>query len=163
MKKMFENKTRKIIAALAVGLLLSMVLSVGVVVADPLVLGTITGSYPDGTSAGALQGAQVSATCNGVKVGPTTSWGTGYYELNLSTTGCVVGDTVDVVATYSGHTGSASGAISGTGDPDGSILTVNVAVVCVDIPIPEFATIAIPAAGILGLLFFFNHRKHKKE
>ena len=29
--------------------------------------------------------------------------------------------------------------------------------------IPEFATIAIPVASILGLLFFFNHRKHKEE
>ena len=29
--------------------------------------------------------------------------------------------------------------------------------------VPEFATIAIPVAGILGLLFFFNHRKHRKE
>ena len=29
--------------------------------------------------------------------------------------------------------------------------------------IPEFTTIAIPVASILGLLFFFNHRKHKKE
>ena len=29
--------------------------------------------------------------------------------------------------------------------------------------IPEFSTIAIPIASILGLLFFFNHRKHRKE
>jgi hypothetical protein len=29
--------------------------------------------------------------------------------------------------------------------------------------IPEFATIAIPVAAILGLVLFFNHRKHKKE
>lgn len=28
-----------------------------------------------------------------------------------------------------------------------------------DIPIPEFATIALPIASILGLLFFFNRRK----
>jgi hypothetical protein len=28
--------------------------------------------------------------------------------------------------------------------------------------IPEFATIAIPVASILGLLFFFNHRKRKE-
>ena len=28
--------------------------------------------------------------------------------------------------------------------------------------IPEFATIALPAASILGLLFFFNHRKRRK-
>lgn len=29
--------------------------------------------------------------------------------------------------------------------------------------IPEFSTIAIPVAGILGLIFFFNHRKRRKE
>lgn len=29
--------------------------------------------------------------------------------------------------------------------------------------IPEFATIAIPVAAILGLMFFFNHRKRRKE
>jgi hypothetical protein len=29
--------------------------------------------------------------------------------------------------------------------------------------IPEFSTIAIPIASILGLLFFFNRRKHRKE
>jgi len=29
--------------------------------------------------------------------------------------------------------------------------------------VPEFTTIAIPVASILGLLFFFNHRKHKKS
>ena len=30
-------------------------------------------------------------------------------------------------------------------------------------PIPEFSTIAIPIAAILGLLFFFNYRKRRKE
>ena len=29
--------------------------------------------------------------------------------------------------------------------------------------VPEFSTIAIPVAVILGLLFFFNHRKRKKS
>ena len=29
--------------------------------------------------------------------------------------------------------------------------------------VPEFTTIAIPVAAILGLLFFFNHRKRKKS
>ena len=29
--------------------------------------------------------------------------------------------------------------------------------------IPEFSTIAIPVAAMLGLLFFFNHRKRKRE
>jgi hypothetical protein len=31
-----------------------------------------------------------------------------------------------------------------------------------DTPIPEFSTIAIPIASILGLLFFFNYRKRRK-
>jgi len=39
--------------------------------------------------------------------------------------------------------------------------TVNGPVVCNEIP--EFSTIAIPVAAIFGLLFFFNHRKHRKE
>ena len=30
-------------------------------------------------------------------------------------------------------------------------------------PIPEFTTIAVPVAAILGLLFFYNHRKRKEE
>ena len=29
--------------------------------------------------------------------------------------------------------------------------------------VPEFTTIAIPVAAILGLLFFYNHRKRKEE
>jgi hypothetical protein len=29
--------------------------------------------------------------------------------------------------------------------------------------VPEFTTIAIPVASILGLLFYFNHRKRRKE
>ena len=29
--------------------------------------------------------------------------------------------------------------------------------------IPEFSTIAIPVASILGLLFFFNYRKRRRE
>ena len=30
-------------------------------------------------------------------------------------------------------------------------------------PIPEFSTIAIPVAGMLGLLFFYNYRKRRRE
>ena len=30
-------------------------------------------------------------------------------------------------------------------------------------PVPEFTTIAIPVAAILGLLFFYNYRKRKEE
>ncbi|MEA2075430.1 MAG: PEF-CTERM sorting domain-containing protein [Euryarchaeota archaeon] len=30
-------------------------------------------------------------------------------------------------------------------------------------PIPEFSTIAIPVAAILGLMFLFNYRKRRRE
>ena len=30
-------------------------------------------------------------------------------------------------------------------------------------PVPEFTTIAVPAAAILGLFLFYNHRKRKEE
>ena len=33
----------------------------------------------------------------------------------------------------------------------------------VDTAIPEFATVAIPIAAVLGLVFFFQQRKNKKE
>jgi hypothetical protein len=39
--------------------------------------------------------------------------------------------------------------------------TVEGPVVCT--PIPEYSTIAIPIASILGLLFFFNHRKRREK
>ena len=32
-----------------------------------------------------------------------------------------------------------------------------------DVLVPEFTTIAIPVAAILGLLFFYSHRKRKEE
>ena len=154
---MFENKTRKMIVALAVGLLLSVVLSVGVVAAGPMVLGNVRNQ----DTSDPLEGASVYATCNGNTVGPTTTNTYGYYELDLTTTGCSVGQTVDVEATYSGNTGSGSGQLQDAAES--GFMQVDFTIVCVDIPIPEFATIAIPVASILGLVLFFNHRKRKRE
>lgn len=44
-------------------------------------------------------------------------------------------------------------------DPPGSVYGPKVC----DIPIPEFSTIAIPIASMLGLLFFINGRKRRDE
>lgn len=33
----------------------------------------------------------------------------------------------------------------------------------VSIPIPEFPTVALPIAAVIGLVFFFQHRKKKEE
>ena len=146
------------IGGLAVGLLLSVVLSVGAVAANPSVVGNV---HVEGDSTQPIEGAAVSATCNkdGVVVGPVYSDSGGNYAIDLSTTTCTVGDTVSVTGTYGGQSGTNNGMITtlDVGVP------LNLAIVCLGISIPEFATIAIPVAAILGLVLFFNHRKHKRE
>jgi len=50
------------------------------------------------------------------------------------------------------------------GSTGSSVVPVQVLTTNTDItPVPEFATIAIPVAAILGLLFFYSHRKRKEE
>ncbi|KAF5432838.1 hypothetical protein C5S39_02635 [Candidatus Methanophagaceae archaeon] len=94
-----------------------------------------------------------------MEVGPTSSDSAGNYGLDLSATKCVVGDSVRVTGTYEGRSDTNSGEITTiyVGVP------LDLAIVCLDIPLPEFATIAIPAIAVLGLFLFFNKRKHKKE
>lgn len=51
-------------------------------------------------------------------------------------------------------------------DPDSDTVTTTsnpVTVTVGDVAIPEFPTIALPVVSILGLLFFFNHRKRRRE
>ena len=51
---------------------------------------------------------------------------------------------------------------TGAGEPDYNDVVVELTGEGLEL-IPEFATIALPAASILGLLFFFNYRKRRKE
>jgi hypothetical protein len=46
---------------------------------------------------------------------------------------------------------------------DGNDVVDNEFEVGFSVNVPEFTTIAMPVGAILGLLFFFNHRKRKKE
>jgi len=157
-EKMKKMRTGKIIVALTVGLLLSVVLSVGVVVAGPSVVGNV---HVAGDSNNPIEGAEVWAICsadNEVR-GPVYSDQAGNYGIDLSTTNCKVGDNVAVTGTYSGQSDTNSGEITTLNVG----VSLDLAIVCLDIPIPEFATIAMPVAAILGLLFFYNRRKRKKE
>ena len=45
--------------------------------------------------------------------------------------------------------------------PDGEVEDYKVNIENTEIP--EFSTIALPVAGILGLMFFFNHRKRRRD
>lgn len=62
---------------------------------------------------------------------------------------------------------AAPGVIAGNNyqvqvtDNNGLPLTVQVTIVATTVP--EFATIAIPAAAILGLFFFFNYRRQRRS
>ena len=49
------------------------------------------------------------------------------------------------------------------GKLDGDDLVDSIFEVGFSVHVPEFTTIAMPIGAILGLLFFFNHRKRKKE
>ena len=53
--------------------------------------------------------------------------------------------------------------VNGNGDYDAGIDALDSNVEVGFEGIPEFSTIAIPVASILGLLFFFNHRKRRRE
>jgi len=156
------------IVALAVGLLLSMVLSVVMVVVDedgePIAGAEVnvtcgghtqtdfTGKVVD-EDGEPIAGAEVNVTCGGHTQTDFTD-SDGNYGVDFTGT-CSAGHIVNVTATDQGRTGSSSGKIK-------DYHVVQIADRDVTTPIPEFSTIAIPVASILGLLFFFNHRKRRK-
>jgi hypothetical protein len=68
--------------------------------------------------------------------------------ITLNGCGYTQSDQVAYTIKYNGYT--QAGVLNGP-----------LAAVCTEIP--EFSTIALPVASILGLLFLFNHRKRRKE
>lgn len=148
-------KKTKIIAILSALVILTAM--TGIASADPAVVGNV---HVAGDPTQPIEGAEVCATCDkdNIVVGPVYSNSAGNYGIDLSTTNCTEGDTVSVTGTYGGQSDTKSGIISTI-----DLLNLDLAIVCLDIPIPEFATIAIPAVAILGLFLFFNHRKRKEE
>ena len=151
---------RRAKVSLAIGLVILAILSVGVVSAETWVTGTVSQSLPgQAPPYQPLAGATVTAECSGCTAGPTTSAIDGSYAINLTScesSSCGVGSQVNVTATKGSAVGSNSGVVDDMG-------TIDVALVCVLVEVPEFATIAIPAIAVLGLFLFFNKRKHKKD
>lgn len=109
--------------ALAMCLLFSVVLSMGVVAATtPWVEGVVT---EEGTS-NVLPGATVTATCNGISSEPVTTNVDGIYLIYLP--GCRKG-IVYVEATYNGNTGSGEGRMTSDRSTRDYSATVNLAYV----------------------------------
>ena len=154
MKKM---RKAKVITALSLTVVMLMAMT-GIAAANPSVVGNV---HVAGEPGNPIEGATVNATCDidGVVVGPAYSDYAGNYGIDLSETACKVGDAVTVTGTYGDQSDTKSGTITAI---DVGV-TLNLAIVCLEIPIPEFATIAIPVASILGLVLFFNHRKRRKD
>ena len=144
MEKKLENAMRRRLITLAAALLLSMVLSVSMVAAvDVFAIGEVIDGNGD-----PIASADISATCRGNTLTDVTD-SNGRYGVDFTGI-CAVDDTVVVTATYQGCTGTSSGQIK-------DYQVVQIAVI--DVVIPEFTTIAVPVAAILGLMFFFNRRK----
>jgi hypothetical protein len=147
-KKMKKMRKAKVITVLALTVVMLATMT-GIAAADVFAMGTVVDVDDD-----PISGADVSATCGGVTLTDSTD-SDGNYGVDFTTI-CSAGDTVTVIATYQGHTGSSSGDII-----DHHV--VEIADIDVTISVPEFATIAMPVAAILGLVLFFNYRKRKKE
>lgn len=84
--------------------------------------------------------------------GTTNADGTYFIPL----TSLMAGDTVYMRA----ESGSSSGTSSGVLNSIGYLLNFDLAIV--NIQIPEFPTIALPIAAILGLAFIFQRRKEEE-
>jgi len=112
-----------------------------------------------------VQGATVTIYANadlsGTPLAQGITDGNGYYEIPFDGT---ITQPPYVLAEKNSLTGSGQSVLgpslsSSTSKYYKKDLTIYKA----DIELPEFATIAIPVASILGLLFLFNHRKSRKE
>lgn len=86
--------------------------------------------------------------------GTDTANGVGNYVVQLTT--LTAGNTVYVKAVSGTNTGTASGVLN-----DYSNL-INFDLAIVDVEIPEFPTIALPVAAILGLAFIFQRRREEE-
>ena len=129
----------------------------GSIVSPTLTLKPLTDTNPRGTSH-TLTATLVDAAGNAMP-GQTITF-TVTAGPHVGTTGSGLTDT-NGAATWS-YTGTTAGmdTIVATGAGE----TSNVAYkTWTEEYIPEFSTIAIPVALILGLLFFFNYRKRRKE
>lgn len=129
-------------------LLISMVLSTGIAVADTYVNGQVVDS-----NGNPIEGAGVYATCNGVTQDPVLTNDQGNYGFDFTGV-CAAGDIVNVTATYNGNTGSSSGPVE-------DFIVVQVATVNVTIETPEFTAVGIPALMAIGGYLTTRRRKIK--
>ncbi|MCK4732138.1 MAG: PEF-CTERM sorting domain-containing protein [Methanophagales archaeon] len=154
MKKM---RKAKVITALAMTVVM-LVAMTGIAAAEATVCGWVF--LQDQTTK--VSGANVNVYSDSDHINRVGSGETdvnGWYSVSCGS--LTAGNTAYVTAsTDDGKSGESEGAVKYVGE---GVYEANIAVVIVELGIPEFATIAIPVAAILGLLFFFNHRKRKKE
>lgn len=141
---------KKIVISLVAIALIAMI---GTAAATSFVAGTVYGG--DGTTP--VPFANVTAySDSGLTAleGNDTANAEGNYMINLAS--LTAGNTVYMKATDGTNTGVASGVLNGYSN----ILTIDLAIV--DIQIPEFPTIALPVAAILGLAFIFQRRREEE-
>lgn len=88
-----------------------------------------------------------------------------YQQLGSTVTSDLDGSFVIDVGTYSNSQIRVDATKNGkTGTTTGPwISLISLYIANPSVPIPEFPTVAAPIAAVLGLVFFFQQRKNKKE
>ncbi len=150
-QKMFKNQKRKIILTI-IGTIL-LIGMMGTAAAGALVIGTIYRADSTTVVADATVNAYSDAAHTELVATQSVTTNTfGRYNINVDLDG---GDPVYITAEKDGSSGSSSGTILNYGTED---TQVNIAIV--DVSIPEFATIAIPASiALIGGLLFMRRKE----
>lgn len=151
-----KMQTRKIMVVFVAVVITAMAIT-GVASAESVVHGYV--SHQNTFVPGATVTLYDNADLSGIPLAQNTTDGNGYYEIAFDGT---ITEPPYVLAEKNGLTGSGQSelkpSLSSSTSRYYKDLTIYKAV-----ETPEFATIAIPVASILGLLFLFNHRKSRKE
>jgi len=148
-------QTQKIMVVFMAVVITAMAIT-GVASAAYVVRGYV--SYQNTFVPGATVTLYDNAGLSGTPLAQGTTQSNGYYEIDFPGT---ITEPPYVLAEINGLRGSGQSEFK----PSSNSLTTNYykdLTIYSVVETPEFATIAIPVASILGLLFLFKHRKSQK-
>lgn len=141
-------------------LIFGLVGMIGAAAATPqatTVLGLVVDAS-DSEVAGAVVNVYSGTSCSGTSLGTFESGSSGTQGFYSIYAGKLEPD--EVITVCAVHPTAGSGSIITTAGSTVSSDRVNVAVN--NIPIPEFPTVALPIAAVLGLMFILSSRKKKE-
>lgn len=149
-------KLKKLVTGLALSMIL-LVVTVSGVSAQSLVQTIVTGVVY-GTNNLPVNGGTVSVTCGtGTQLAGIQPDGT--YQAIFAQTACKAGDTASAVASTSQGNGSNSASVQNTAI-NGPVVDLDIAVVNVNISVPEFGEVTglVSLLGAAGSFFYIKYK-----